>query len=297
MHSTSLKAITETDARNFRASRHFPEVFARFVAETPKASTTNSLIQRFAREEEVFWVGAYIMGCHFAGNDEGLTTSRVQAFCKTHGLASPNRIVALMAFMRYGGYLQPAPKSPDRRKRLLTLTPRAIAIAKTGYAVPLSSISTLIAKPDLVDRLWQDDFLLECIVSAILERFVDHGSILNFIPEMRLFTQRMSGYDILMRLVARQLQGDQEDEAVYFPFHEVAQASGVSRAHVRRLMIEAERHGFVELQANGGKAVRLLPKATESVAYLVSLQWSSTYQGVRLYMERIQERSRLTIVA
>jgi hypothetical protein len=294
MHSTLLKMTIEVDARDFRENAHFAEVFAGFLVETPRVSTRNALIQRFAREEEVYWIGAYIMWCHFARDEEGLTTSRVQAFCKAHGLASPNRIVALMAFLRYGGYLRPLAKSTDRRKRLFELAPRAVSTAKSGYAVHLSAISILIGKPDLVDLYWQDDLLLECIVSSSLRRFIDHGSILGFIPEMRLFTQRMSGYDILMRLLARQqFQGTSSNEAVFFPFDEVAKSSRVSRAHVRRLMIDAERHGFVKLQANGGKAVRLLPKATQSVAYLASLQLASTYQGVKLFLEQTENAPRL----
>ena len=75
---------------------------------------------------------------HFApapGDKEaGLTVGRFQALCAEVKLCSPGRARAVLALMRYAGYLAPAPgRAPDRRQRRLVPTERLIELHRQRW--------------------------------------------------------------------------------------------------------------------------------------------------------------------
>ena len=80
---------------------------------------------------------------------------------------------------------------------------------------------------------------------------------------MVLFLNRAAGYLVLASLLrAALLQHERKLGSV--PFSDVGERYGVSRTHVRKLLVEAENAGLVKLHARGGKCVEILPRLLDS---------------------------------
>jgi hypothetical protein len=88
------------------------------------------------------------------------------------------------------------------------------------------------------------------------------------VPDMMLFFDRAAGHMVLAALLhAAMTQGDHPHTAV--PYADVGDRFGVSRTHVRKLLVAAEQAGLVKLHARGGHRVEILPRL-----------WSSYDRGI-----------------
>lgn len=99
------------------------------------------------------------------------------------------------------------------------------------------------------------------------------GRIPEIIPAIRLFMGRDAAYMILLRLWISDPSGAVPPrQPVALPYGEVGKRFGVSRAHVRKIMEAAQAKGYLERQAEGGQAIRVLPPLVELFEECLALQ-------------------------
>jgi hypothetical protein len=83
------------------------------------------------------------------------------------------------------------------------------------------------------------------------------AKLLLAVPDMLLFFNRAAGYPVIAALLqAAMAQGDYPRAAV--PYADIGDRFGVSRTHVRKLLLAAEAAGLVKLHARGGRRVEIL---------------------------------------
>jgi hypothetical protein len=99
--------------------------------------------------------------------------------------------------------------------------------------------------------------------------FMEVGAkLLLSVPDMMLFFNRAAGYMIIAALLQAAMDAPDHPHAAV-PYGDVGDRFGVSRTHVRKLLIAAEEAGLVKLQARGGHRVEILPRL-----------WASHDQGI-----------------
>jgi hypothetical protein len=96
---------------------------------------------------------------------------------------------------------------------------------------------------------------------------------LQFTPELGLFAERNAGLMILSSLT---IAGEPDDAVpparpVRLSISELARRFSVSRAHVLRLLRDAEVHGFVERTGAGQESIQLLPPLSNALRHSVAM--------------------------
>ncbi|CAM5773185.1 hypothetical protein LMIY3S_04093 [Labrys miyagiensis] len=264
----------------FRAARN---VFARRYVAVLKG---NKALIQMATDEVRQVVGAYVLDRHFShipGDlSTGVTVSDVQAFCTRHTLAGHNRIGSLLNLLREAGYLRQRKEAHDRRIKRLEVTQAAITVGKRLLTPFLLALSLLEEANHAIAQLEADDRLLAGISRFLSRHFVEHGSLVDLVPDIRLFMSRNAGYEILLRLISTDQPGEVlAERTVHFHYGAVAEYFGVSRVHVRRLLEDAEQAGYVSLHAPGGRAVEIHAPLSELVDTFVSLQLALLLEAVK----------------
>ncbi|WP_413991589.1 hypothetical protein ACMDCR_05695 [Labrys okinawensis] len=286
---TSLPEVQSSiyaDAQMLRAHPEFKNarnVFARRYVAVLKNS---KLLTHMATDEVRQVVGVYVLDRHFsyASGDpsSGVTVSDVQAFCASLELAGHNRIGTLLNLLRQAGYLHQRKEAHDRRIKRLEVTHAAIATSKRLLTPPLIALSLLEEVSDAISQMEANDTLLAGISQFLSRYFLTHGSLVDLIPDIRLFMSRNAGYEILLKLVSTDRPGEvRADRTVHFHYGATADYFGVSRVHVRRLLEDAEAAGYVSLHAPGGRAVEVHPSLAELVDRFVALQLALLLEGVK----------------
>jgi hypothetical protein len=274
------EALTLRSHPEFKAARN---VFARRYVSVLK---NNQILIHMATDEVRQVVGAYVLDRHFSHSpgdpSSGLTVSDVQAFCTSHALAGHNRIGTLLNLLRESGHLRQRKEAHDRRIKRLEATPAAIAVSKKLLTPYLLALSLLEQSSHAISQLEADDALLVGIVQFSNRYFLAHGSLVDLVPDLRLFMARNAGYEILLKLISTDLHGEvATDRTVHFHYGATADYFGVSRVHVRRLIEDAEKAGYVKLHAPGGRAVEIHPSLTEMIDNFTALQLALLLQGVK----------------
>ena len=175
------------------------------------------------------------------------------------GLASGRQIDHLIAPLCAVGYMELRPSERDRRVRILRPTQKLQAHDREWLAAHFAPLTVLYPQHDYGpvmrrDPQFQAAFRRTCVP------FLPLGAkALLSIPDMLLFLNRAAGYPILAALLqAAMAQPDDPHLAVSYA--DVGERFGVSRTHVRQLLVAAEQIGLVKLHARGGHRVEILPR-------------------------------------
>ena len=186
-----------------------------------------------------------------------------------HQLASASRVQDLVARFVKTGYLEQRAAPQDRRVHILTPTDKMIAQDQdflVSHHVPLQ---ILFPEPGYAlimtrDRAFQ---FKQRLVSRDL--FALGAQILAGNPVMMLFQGRDAGIMILIKMI-QMSAANGGAEPLKISYSDLGDRFGVSRTHVRELLVEAEQMDLVRLTKGGGKFVELLPPVLQAFDRLVA---------------------------
>lgn len=222
------------------------------------------LLNHLVSEEARWLTGGFILFLHFTRRPDdptsGATLARVQAMAVDHGLASPGRIAALVGLMRLGGFVKQVSVSGDRRMRRLEPTESLLGYSRRWLAAHLGPLALASPADDHRALHEKDPTFLERYYREAGRLYFGGGRIPELIPAIRLFMGRDAAYMILLRLWISDPSGAVPPrQPVALPYGEIGKRFGVSRAHVRKIMEAAQAEGYLELLAEGGQAIRVMP--------------------------------------
>ena len=170
----------------------------------------------------------------------GLTTARMVALCQETGLCSRGRAKALLALMRWGGYLEPAALRGDRRERPLAPTARMRQLFLLRWRTQFTALRVLGgAAEESLALLGEPDFftrLAVCFGSAYRAgyRLLDHA------PKLATICEHDGGMLVLLALVGAADTSGRAPTAT-----ELARRFTLSRTHVLQILRYAEGEGLV----------------------------------------------------
>jgi hypothetical protein len=209
-----------------------------------------------------------IIMCLYARYDEDdratwPTLRLVADSMKLHRLASASRVHDLVSHLAKAGYLEQRSAPQDRRVRILTPTRKMIAQDQDFLVSHYLPLDILFPDPGYAPIMTRDPAfqLKQRLVSRDL--FALGAQILAGNPIMMLFQGRDAGVMILlkmMQMAAR--QGGAEPFKV--SYSDLGSRFGVSRTHVRKLLIEAEQMKLVRLTKAGGQFVEVTPQLVKA---------------------------------
>lgn len=189
----------------------------------------------------------------------GLTATRLKALAVETKLCSAGRASAMLGLMRVAGYVAAAPGEADRRVRRLVPGERLHAMMRARLTRQFEAISPLLPEARQALALIGQTGFGAAMVRAMGDYFLAGFRILAHAPDLGLFAERSSGMVILFSLM---LAGERDDafppeRPVPISIAEMARRFGVSRAHVLRLIRDAEDANLLTRVGGRGEAVRL----------------------------------------
>lgn len=275
-HSNEAKIIQYAEI--IRHNPSFKEAMDFFATTFTKIYEKNFLLARIASEEEQYLIILVIVAAHLSRKPDnprsGIHFAQVQGIASSHKLASPNRVASLLSLLQRAGYLKAQTDPRDRRMQRMEPTPLALSTLRyfaTSYLLPVSMLS---GNPGLLGRA-DDVAFQKRIVTLCYRHFLEFGSPAKTVPAIRVFVSKNAGLQILLRLLTAGFVPGGEADTRYFPFSEISSLFGVSRAHVRRLIEDAEANGLVKVEAEGGRAIRILPAFHQLVETFISAQFGT----------------------
>jgi DNA-binding MarR family transcriptional regulator len=184
-----------------------------------------------------------------------------------HQLASASRVQDLVARLVRTGYLEQRAAPRDRRVRILIPTKKMIAQDQdflVSHHVPLQ---ITFPEPGYALIMTRDPAfqLKQRLVSRDL--FALGAKILAQNPIMMLFQGRDGGIMILIKMIA---MAGQKHGPLEISYADLGGRFGVSRTHVRKLLVAAEEMDLVRLTKADGQFVEMLPRLLQAFDRLVA---------------------------
>lgn len=234
---------------------------------------------RLTSEEAQLTLGIALTALHLARNPgdprSGATLTRIQAFAARYGLASANRVAALISLKRHAGYWRQVDVSEDRRIKRLEPTEKGDALSRLIAQSTLAPIQLLSDRFDYFSLLENDpDFRARYSVEGI-NLYARGVRLALAIPDAQFFMGQIAGRQIMFKLwLALVAQSETGSSIVSCPYGYLASCFGVSRAHVRRMMEAAQERELVVIRKAGGQEIELLPKFVDLQETFTSLAFA-----------------------
>jgi hypothetical protein len=184
-------------------------------------------------------------------------------------LASASRVQDLVSRLIKTGYLEARPAPRDRRVRILTPTRKMIAQDQdflVSHYLPLGILYPDPGYPLIVKR----DYAFQIKQRQVSrELFALGAKILHGNPIMMLFQGRDAGVMILIKLM-QMAKAQNGVMPLKVSYADLGGRFGVSRTHVRKLLVAAEEMELVRLTTKGSaQFIELLPPVLQAFDRLI----------------------------
>jgi hypothetical protein len=182
----------------------------------------------------------------------GLTAQRLKAICIEQEVCSAGRARAMLSLLQLFGYLARAPGADGRYKQL-SPTPALSVFLRERWRAMLGATALVLPEVAAAHGALERDEFLAALVRAVVEQFRGGIRALAIAPALKPFAEHNAGLMILASLALAGADGDSMPPraAVRLSISELARRFSVSRAHVLRLIREAEAQGLIERKASG----------------------------------------------
>lgn len=272
--AAAVKNEPQVSSRMVDAIRHHPH-FPSAIRESARVlieeHARNRLLNRLISDRGRAQFGILALYLHFY-DPAGLRASRMADLAAEVGICSRGRVKALLVLLRWAGHIEPAAASGDLRSRPLAPTETMQAAYRQRWRGLLEAIAPIIPEAGRVARSLDDPAIFAGFAVAVGGIIRSGFRILDHCPAIVPLAERDNGLLVLLRLATASpgpasLAGG---EPFAVTISELAGAVRVSRSHALNLLREAERHGLIERQPNGGEAegaiVRCRPLLADSLA-------------------------------
>lgn len=207
-----------------------------------------------------------------ARRETWLTITRLKQQMGLFGLASDRHIDGLIARLRSAGFMELKPAGQDRRVRILKPTEKLKAHDREWLAAHIAPLAALYPEHDY-RLVMHHDPQFHAAYRRVSVGFIPLGaSLLLSLPDTMLFFNHAAGAVVQAELLRAAMAAPGYPHAAV-PYADIGERFGVSRTHVRRLLVAAEEAGLVKLHARGGRSVEILPR-----------HWSSYDRGMAAAM-------------
>ncbi|HYE46485.1 MAG TPA: hypothetical protein VEA44_12020 [Caulobacter sp.] len=164
-----------------------------------------------------------------------LTAASLKSLCARHGFASPGRTSALIALMRWAGYL-------TVQGRTLIPTPRFFATQGQRVAGELAAVGQVSPAARTVSERLPDPALLGRFLTALTQLYESGERLVDNAPVLEFCIERIGGFLVLNDLM---LRARETDDILPISVSAWSRRFCISRPHVLMVLREAEAAGLI----------------------------------------------------
>jgi DNA-binding MarR family transcriptional regulator len=198
-----------------------------------------------------------------ARRETWLTVGRLKQTMAAYGFASGRHVDQLIGRLCAVGFMELRPSEQDRRVRILKVTEKLWAHDRDWLAAHFAPLAVLYPQHDYGPVLRRDPEFHARYRRQRVAFMALGAKLMVAVPDMTLFLQHAGGYMVIAALLQAALASPDGTHAAV-PYGDLGERFGISRTHVRQLLVAAEDAGLVKLHARGGRRVEILPRLWSS---------------------------------
>jgi hypothetical protein len=266
----------------------------RLAAGVVANNRSNRLVNAVMTDRVRMLIAMWALHFHFSARPgdplSGLTAARLRRACVERKLCSGGRVEAMIMLMRLFGHLAAAPHEEDRRLHRLTPTERLLDWNGGRLAFTFEAMAKVMPEGTEALARMQSSGFIESVTCQIGRSHLAGFHLADHVPEMRLFIERNAGFQSLTSLCTA-VESSRFPPAGLIPFSisRLARNFGVSRAHLRGLLRDAETAGLLERSEPDG--LRILPRLDTALRRVIALYLVQNAHCVRLAIAESEQRS------
>ena len=198
----------------------------------------NWLLNRIANDRGRVIATFIMLDLHFSSGKAGFTVAQLREEARDHAMWSPNRMTALAALLRVGGFLKAVP-SRDSRMRRLAPTDALLKLHRDRLAGVIAA--NVLINPDLaqVVPLLGEGEILGDIARSYLAYWRAGLRATGNAPALEALVERDAGFTILCMMLAGIPDGRS------YRISDLARHFAISRTHALGIMRTATTFGLI----------------------------------------------------
>jgi hypothetical protein len=198
-----------------------------------------------------------------ARRETWLTIGLLKRTLAAYGVASSRHIDELVGRLCTVGFMEQRASAQDGRVRLLLPTENMRAHDRDWLVAHFAPLAVCYPEQGY-EPVMQRDAKFQTVYRRVCTPFLPLGiKLLLSLPDTMLFFSHAAGSPIIAALLQAAMTSPDYPHAAV-PYAEAGDRFGVSRTHVRKLLLAAEQAGLVKLHARGGHRVEILPRLWSS---------------------------------
>lgn len=275
-----LRRRTKARMQEFRANPDFMPAAEKCVRQLVRMYSGNRILNRILndRGRVMFGIFALYLDATPDENGVGLTVTRIANLCQELGICSRGRAKAIVMLMRWAGHLEAGPEGgANRRQRPLVPTQKMTELQILRWRTILTSVSMLSPSAAPALGLLENRQFGRALIRQMGSRFEAGFRLRHYAPEAMLFAERDAGVLIAWYLLVSGVEGDAfpPRQPVPVPVAALARQFFVSRAHVLKLLREAEQAGMIVRTPSSAGSVVLLEPMRETMLNLFAAMFAA----------------------
>lgn len=214
--------------------------------------------------------GMIALYLHFSpgpgSREAGLTVGRFQAFCQDVRICSPGRAWALLALLRFEGYLAPELGVSDRRQRRLVPTTHLIQVHRQRWMVQFEAMALITPEGRKALELHGQPEFMAAFVRHLGANYLAGFRLLDYAPDLARVVESKAGLLVMSSLFLSAADGPPASGTVVpVSISALSGQFGIARAHARKLIADAAEAGLVR-RTDGCDTMIVLPRLVRSVS-------------------------------
>ncbi|WP_411754238.1 hypothetical protein [Serratia sp. (in: enterobacteria)] len=171
----------------------------------------------------------------------------VKSFFKGKNIISENSLDSFLFFLRVGRWLEVKKAEQDRRTLLFTPTENALRQAHELVSSMALPYQVLAPEIPVAEMLEQSEFL-PAFFKVYGQLVVQEVYLIDLVPQAALFITKDAGHMVLLLLFMESIRHN--SHMLLLSSAEIAKFSSVSRTHINRILLAAEKSGLLTTKNN-----------------------------------------------
>lgn len=253
---------TPEEIARIRAHPRFPEAGWR-MAVTPIEALPSGRLATFILNDRVrTQIGYFILYLYWSarqGGRPGITASQIKSVFTEMKFASAGRVDTLIAAMRLFGYVRLEPDPYDKRVKLIVPTERHVAAFLQMLKMQLTAMAEIMEEGSTGLANLERMAFMSAFIRKVCESRYYGFRLVNSVPEIKTFFNYHAATPILLYMMTNGHKTDTQTVETTISVSRLSKQFQVSRAHVRKVLAEAEAAGFIARPATDTQPTVMLP--------------------------------------
>ena len=242
---------------------NFPASVCRLVEELTAGYVGNRLMNQVLSDRGRAMLGlliSYLDAQSSSLPGRGATLGSVQATCRFTKLCSPGRAAAMVAAMRFAGYVAAVPAEGGRSR--LVPTEKLNAEHRRRWRLHYQAMLPMLPRAARVLRCLDSKPFLDILLLEMGQQYLAGFRLLDYAPGLRLIAESNAGLLTVAGLLTPAMAT--EGVSVSVSISALSRRFSVARSHVRKVLRLAQQGGLLA-RGNDDASVVALPALRESV--------------------------------